>query len=561
MGAIKKPEGNLEQFLQEATPEQLLRWFALVPEENLAANCNIITKILFRYCNAETDPEMLYHHARQMDPLVHQSFFRLLQGHKALGDNLSRQNDSFTAACRKLFKIQLRNFQQLILHGKHNTNDPELFRHALHQLITLHLYLQVIGHLGHQPSSEKEWNTLHRLFLLAERHSLAEFALKPAGSAFQRHITLGELYTFVLLLGCANLQNLPISGILRVIDFLAERSHLVTLLRPPQNTDNEMAIDLAGSSAPNFRNFLPTQADSIMRYLAMERLVTSMKNLHTGNTPFNRTGLNDTLKKHLLKAWTRKQVRERRIPVNKPVSVTFGLGNIHHQLCGRTDFNEFLGGCAELSIVYEEHEHSSLKEKERSHDIWFSGVKEAPAGELIHVELPKAVPFRNDFEHSNQGASQTEEVCRATLVDQSLHGCCLALAEDNLPGEATIGALVAIREDGEGKRWTVGEISWIRQSADSGLTRLGIRVIAYETIPVGIDIPLHHGACRNYAKGILLPFEPTLKLCTGLLTEEGFFQEGECLKAAQKGTSQQMKLTCRIAQKPHYHHFYCGFYV
>ena len=52
MGAIKKPEGNLEQFLQEATPEQLLRWFALVPEENLAANCNNITKVLFHYCNA-----------------------------------------------------------------------------------------------------------------------------------------------------------------------------------------------------------------------------------------------------------------------------------------------------------------------------------------------------------------------------------------------------------------------------------------------------------------------------------------------------------------------------
>jgi hypothetical protein len=558
MNTTHKTLENFNSLFEQDRVQPLMAWIDSASTEELPIAYNKLAAHIFHTCGQIDDIERMYFQIEKFDAIIHHAITMLIQLYMAQGELLSKQNEDIANACKKLLKVQYRAYSIQLEYARKNADKKQLLATSIHRIMIIQLYLHMISYIMYNAIADKEWLNLHRLYIIAEQNNLSNFSVKNKYSYIQKTISISDLYTHALLMGCARLHTLNVSSILKALDFVFERAKLVCISRCSNGKDNEIAVDIATGSAPNFRKFHIETSQSDFRYLYLNKLLESMKNIVVSNNVFNRCNLTEELKTHLVRAWGKHYTREKRVTVDKNIELTIGFSNLHYYLCGGKELKGFLGEQAELSIVYEEDELISVIEQQRSSDIWSPSIS-GPAGELIHVELPETLAFQRYFELNENININTHPKMSVRMIDQSLHGCCLELPKETIQ-HLTINDLVGFRDPQMNSHWQVGEITWFKIINDK-VIQMGVRILGTESIPLAIDIPLHHGVHKNYTKGILLPFENTLKLCTGILTEETIFEEGECLKVAQKGLGKDMKLTSRIHQKERYTHFYCGFYV
>ncbi len=550
---------EFDQLLTQEDTKSLIDELSSVSVERLSVLYNKLAVHIFHSNEKNQDIERIRQQTEQFRPVVHYAVEQLLRLYLKQGDRLSRQNESVAISCKRLLNVQYKSYMILLEHARKRVEEKELLAIVIHRIMVIQLYLHIISYMMYNAIAGKEWLNLHRLFIIAKQNNLSDFSVEDEDCYVKNPVSVSELYSLSLLMGCASLHQLNVESIIKAVSCVFELASLVTISEKPQGLENEIAFDISSGAAPNFRKFFPENEHSVFQYLHLEKLLTTIKKHRTeGDTLFNKADFPDHLKSHLIEAWSKYRVREQRVVVNQELEATIGLGNIHYYLSGGRELKEFLGLSDDRSIVCEDETKISLIEQQQSDDVWSPGLS-VPVHQLVNDDVKEAFSFQRYFEMSEDVDTETYTTFNIKKVDRSIGGCCLEFPSQ-VHFELSIGMLIGFRDAITRSHWQVGEIAWFKIVDDEKM-HVGVRLLSTEAIPVGVDVSFVSGIQGNYTEGVLLPYENELKHLTSILVPDDIYDEGFFLKAVQKGLVNDLKLTNNIHQSEYFTQFNCGFYV
>ncbi len=554
---------ELDQLLRQNNAEKLLSWFELVPEEHLSKVASRLASHIQRMCvyhnEYKTDLNTVFKSIEFFRPVTNFAVEWLVQLLVQHDEGLSKKNEHIAQACLMLLKVEYAMYGSMLKRAQKNQDDWQTIGLCIHRLMFTQIYVNVIRYLLYMAIPDKEWHNLHKLFILANQHKLTDFTLTDDQHFIADRISINNLYTFALLLGCAGLHQLPVKDILKACRCIVSWVSLVTVSRKSHNLNNEIVVDVASGSAPNFRRLFENDEESIFYYLHLEKLLESLETKNTSDDDvFNKTHLTEELKGHLINAWSLYREREERVAVEENVEATYGIDNIHYYLCGGKDLYEFLGDRAKLSIQFNEYDDIALMAKELDEDLWSHGLSD-PAGHLVFGATPESFSFQRHFEFTENDDSHNHVRISVKIVDKSLHGCCIEF-NDKIALNIQANEVIGFRDANANSHWQVGMVAWVRH-IEGDVFHVGVRILSTEAVPLGVDIPVRLGLDENYVPGILLPYENTLRVNASILLAGDCFHEEESIQVSQRGLVKNLRITKNLLKSEQYNHFECGYYL
>ena len=554
---------ELDQLLQQQKADKLLAWFELVPEEYLSRVATRMAAYIQRMSvfheHNQTDLNTVFKSIESFRPVTNFAVEWLVQLLLQHEEGLSSDNEHIAQACLMLLKVEYAMYGSMLVRARKNPDDWQAIGLCIHRLMFTQIYINVIRYMMYMAVPDKEWHNLHKLYILSAQYKLTDFTLTDDMHFIADRLSIANLYTFVLLLGCARLHQLPVKDILKACRCIISWVSMVSVSRHSHNHDNEIVVDVTSGSAPNFRRLFDHDQDAVFYYIHIEKLLENLevKNTDEGSI-YNRIKLTESLKNHLINAWSHYSEREERHVIDECVEATIGFRNIHYYLCGARELEGFLGDRAKLFIQFEEFEDIALMANEPDKNLWVHGLSD-PRGHLVFGETPESYTFQRHFEPQAESRDDQGRKSAVKMIDRSLHGCCIEFDE---PEALNIQAdeLIGFRNTHNHSHWQVGVVAWVRHIEDS-VVHVGVRMLSTEAIPLGIDVPLDLGVSESYIAGILMPYEKRLGYNASILFVENYFHEQDVIKVSQRGLTKSLKLTRQVHSGENFIQIEFGYYV
>ena len=479
-----------------------------------------------------------------------------------------------TIACLRAMDCEVKIYEQVMKLS--NGTDNDIFALALHRCIATLIQRQLVYYRSYLPVSEKEWQYINRLFYEAIQKNISSFIAVDKIYFIGRKLSILNLYSISLLLGCGRLNHLSPEDISRVFKTLSNWCTLVGIIsNPDSSSENTLVVDLNSSSAPHFKNEGSLGENTCFCYIQIDKLIKNMDRLLSNETKTfslltkkiavptfsieSQVLKADTIQ-HLKLAWTAPSFRQQPIKTNENILVCCGFESIFFHLTGGKTLREFIGEKASLSILYSQDSDVTSIEKHRSGDIWSSFLS-VPVGSHVSGNIPAELHFLNCFAYKNQMQTITEyPVVPLMMIDCSPDGCRLLWTSSSC-ASPDVGELVGLCTRASSGLWQVGEIVWKDQSPAGEITT-GIHLLSTIAIPVAVDVPLRHGSHENYTRGILFPPEEQLGTDTVSFVQSSLqLEQGEYVAISQKGIDEKIYLEKSLRANPFFESYACSFVV
>jgi hypothetical protein len=373
------------------------------------------------------------------------------------------------------------------------------------------------------------WAESHTLFLLAEAEKLHKNPVADELLEKQASNTIEQVYMRMLLLSCANSNQLNQSdvGILyRALEEWAKHAHLA------DDTDGHIfAVNLRGNLPPNYSKRFNAEGNVELRGLDMDSLNYELTQLSKGQSShkIHRPPLmNEPLFKHCINTWNHIHERDNpRRAASGSMDVVVGLSALHYYSCGEQEFHTFLHRPQHRSRAAKSSPEFGASQLSSEHDPW-------------------AEPFKSDFSslekapHMESGAGKESfPVHRVERIDASPGGYCLQWL-DAIPPLVRSGELLGLREQNR-KQWNIGVIRWVKQNR--GGTLLGIQLLAPAAEAYAIQLINKSGDNGEFMRALFLPANKNLNQQASLLTPSVPFQVQSKVKLNHQGITDTAHLT------------------
>jgi len=477
-------------------------------------------------------------------------------------------------ACPRATDCEVKIYEQIMKLSSSAGND--IFALALHRCIAASIQRQLVYYYSYLPVPEKEWQRIHRLFYEAIQKNISHFVAVDKIYFIGRKLSILNLYSMSLLLGCGRLNHLSTEDISRVFKNMPNWCTLVGISSNPDGSSgNSLVVDLNTSSAPHFKKEGSLNGTTCLYYLKIEKLIENLDRLLSNETKtfsllmkkiavpafsMESQVLNPDVIQHLKLAWTESSDNHQAIKTNENILVCCGFESIFFYLTGGKTLKEFIGDKASFSILYSQDSDVTSIEKHRSGDIWSSFLS-VPIGIHVLGRIPEKLHFQNCFVHKNQAQKNTDPpVLTLNMIDSSPDGCRLLWTN---PSSASpdVGELVGLCTHASNRHWQVGEIAWKDQSSAGEIT-MGIHILSTIAIPIAVDVPLRHGSHENYTCGMLFPPEEQLGTETVSFALSSLeLQQGEYVAISQKGIDEKIYLNKSLKANPFFESYECAFVV
>jgi len=494
--------------------------------------------------------------------------------HQINPDSEGLTNLAGAITCPRATDCEVKIYEQVMKLSNGTGND--IFSLALHRCVAASIYRQLVYYHSYLPVPEKEWKRIHQLFYEAIQKNISHFIVIDKIYFIGRKLSVMNLYSISLLLGCGRLNHLSPNDISRVFKTMPNWCSMISISSNPDGSEkNSLVVDLNASSAPYFKNVGYLKENSCLYYIQIGKLIANinrlllneektfsvlMKKIAAPAFGMESQVLNPDIIRHLKLAWTEPSSRQQPIQTNEDILVCFGFENIFFYLTGKKTLKEFIGDKASFSIIYNHDSDVTSIEKHRSVDIWSSFLS-VPVGSHVSGKIPTELHFKNCFTHKNQAQTNTDHpVLTLKMIDSSPDGCRLLWATTST-ASPDVGELVGLCNQASNGFWQVGEIVWKDQSRTGEMTT-GIHILSTLAIPVAVDVPLRHGSHENYTRGILFPPEEQLGTSTvSFLLSSLKLQQGEYVAISQKGIEEKIFLKKSLKANPYFESYECAFVV
>lgn len=355
------------------------------------------------------------------------------------------------------------------------------------------------------------WIQAHTLYLLAET---ADLHNKPLQTADDHDSTLNQQYLRMLLLACANPNQLTQSDIQRLFEALENWSPLASLSHRREEHDIYV-VSLHDNAPPTYIPFAEDAQEEGTRFLNLTRLTQQLEQLAQGSSDTRLklpAGMNLATIDHCLSRWQQRHERQRpRRPTHGMLEVTVGLTAIHTLLseaqpAPKSGTTTPAGSAAASSARF------NAKQLSTEYDPWADAFDASGINNPGYNEKPL------DFKPVS-GASQNQSqsnipTFKIDLVDSSASGYCLQWQQET-PPQLKAGELIAVRENGRAT-WNISLIRWVRQV--KGATQLGVQLLGPEAEPMLARIVHKSGENSESLRVLRLPEMRQIGVGATLLT-------------------------------------------
>lgn len=371
------------------------------------------------------------------------------------------------------------------------------------------------------------WQEIHGLYLIAEKTDCTNMAVKDPLNPIKELVSINDYYKHVLLLGFSNPYHMPPSYV-RKIDYFLYRWANLAQFGPGEEISEgncQFVIDQQGDMAGNSytSETTITAGTSPRQYRVLythelARFIHSKLKAMENEQEIDPEGLEDRfytdqgrpLLLHLINAWGVNPKRQFS-RVDKPTTrleLAIGIKAINYFINGQKKMqpsSDFIGPFPERTAVgiVGAQPGSGKKDKGISTSTW-------------------------------------------SVVDEGAGG--VALAHNNLLEEPTrVCELVATRLPGQGNKWEIATIRWLR-TAEHAHLEIGIQRLAPYATPVLIKIINENGEETDFIPALQLPKIGTLHQPQTLVTHKGVFQKDRGLYF-DDGTGMKKITICTLVEE------------
>jgi hypothetical protein len=294
------------------------------------------------------------------------------------------------------------------------------------------------------PPPANTWKEIHAVYQLVRLRNLESIA--PGSSRTNTGVaaTIRAAYVRPLLMACADPSRYAPQELRQIAAFLSTAGNLVEFAQ--NHLDGIFVVNAMGDKGPQY-SFKVEGTTKRHFHLRTGKLVKHIEDRLSSGTL---TGLPSRLARDLCRYWS-EEVKRQDHPVteNTEITLIFGLGNIHRELSGTQNLDEYLQQLAS------KHRHGKpslelAQDSTSSHRDIFIGQTKKP-GQFDIKDKPIL------YEESQKSKTLRKYIGRRTNHSESG-----ARLEVDAPSEMlTAGELVAFQL-GAGHQWSLGLVRWVR---------------------------------------------------------------------------------------------------
>lgn len=534
---FKLPAQELEQlsFCHSNKSDVVRRWVEELPATRISQTSALLYQALPEVTRLKTTADTRLKMLESLRPFVQQCIQGLAKNF--LNQPLILPQGAMkTAVVAQALQKHMSNGYTLV--AKEYLLQPEKTRKLNTERLALSLHRSVTG-MGLQilrsyqlytQAPPNLWMEAHNLYRLAETLQLQKLPVKDELLDQQKSNTIEQSYMRLLLLSCANsnqLNQADVGVLYRALEEWAKQVHLTT-----SAGDHIFSVNLNGDFPPNYTKRYTNNSNTDLRAIDLDTLLYELNKLNKGESSHKvkRPALMNTpLFNHCINTWGAVHERENsRHPSQGNMDAIVGLSALHFHLCGEKQFNEFLRGGQSLGS----HSTSKYKASELSHeyDPWSKVIDHNGIGAAFDKALKK---------DEGQGPCQSYPIFSVERVDASPGGYCLQW-HGEIPTQVKSGEILGLREPNR-RMWAIGVIRWAKQNR--GATQLGIQLLAPNAEPYAAQVVSKTGESGEFMRALVLPELKQIKQPASLLTPARPFQAQQKIKLNHQGITDSAILT------------------
>jgi len=370
------------------------------------------------------------------------------------------------------------------------------------------------------------WHEIHILYQLAEQNQFHEKIFTLGNNSYQTLTT----YKKILLLATTNpnqLRQRDIEMISKALGILARK----TTIDSAPDAEYDFVVNLNADAAPFHRVLIKDGMKAHYRGINVHRVVSFIQDeIKLTDSTKSKTGLDDTIKRHLFHAWGTMATRVfSRTPGKGIIKVSVGLAACHYlisrEIHGDKDPQDSLKGGALIeslegslknATILGDEDSSNMHIPKPSKNTWNSPttgpmIKNDQFWDTLYVkhsatdlpEVNKPVEFMT--QNSKPTDSDRYNYQEATIINLSPGGYCLKL-DGILPKQTQMGEVIGLLEHNrDGSHiWNIGTIRWMKQHG-TGFLQLGVQLISPNAEPILGQMRSSHMDKDTYQRCLLLP--------------------------------------------------------
>jgi hypothetical protein len=525
-----------------ANKEAALEWANKLPVTNLEELSERLGKAVAELSSVELDPAIridilevirpsVYFACQCLDRQLHNTPIKLPQKYREKVDQAHTLQNNMAAAYT-LAAIAL-------LETKENARaNCKVAALAIHRAISELTQTLLRTCKIYSPPASGTWQTLHRLYSLANSNQLSNEVVNDEEKGNQSS-TILDNYLHTLLLGCINTNQLKQDDIYRYHEALwpwVKRVRLVINSRP---LDNFFTIDPDADTKPVHCSKTGIERGDKSFYLDTHKLVSYIRGL-SQQEDATEGELSEQLLNHLLVTWKVKCNRDnRRVKLDKKLEVCCGLFSVHYHCANKVLLRKLVSNFCFTPFEEDENPFLSQAEKQRRmRDVWDKAYEASLDGK-INGRIVEEELARKRSAAQKQQFSLTA-IFHARAVDVSETGYRLEWSGDVPPNFKT-GEVVGFREK-PGQAWKIAFVRWVRTGINE-TTYGGIEFIANSADAWGAQLLSTKGNRSKFIRALLLPEDPQTGDLNSILIPTHVSQCGDKIFICQNDQEATIRLT------------------
>lgn len=423
-----------------------------------------------------------------------------------------------------------------------------------------------------QPPENRAWQTLHQLYVLAERQQLTHLSID---GALAEPTTISASWLQPLLLACCKPNQLRQGDLTAIFQALRQWGGLAEVTTTGEGL---FAVDLSGDQPPTYANSIRATASPDLRLIDTGPLVAHLNELAESGEASSRQDITFTndirlhhnILQHMVVSLSSISTRNfSRHGLQQELQVALGLNSTHYFVAGGLTFAEVLNGKGYQPPFSERVLTNPFLIERKRRDPWleanadeiFSGEERHGAdddGDPHQVEVDddtRAVLLADQSLDQPRVQEQEEEQhreYRVKAINVSPGGYCLEWEQEQ-PGAIRSGDILCVREEQDGS-WVIASIRWLSQ-LKSNSSILGIELLSPQATAWGARIQNQQGGLSEPIRVLLLPGIKLVAQPPTLITPRSGFREGQRLTLVKHGEDKKIRLQRQVAATATYSQF------
>lgn len=520
-------ERHADSGLSKYSEESTQRWLDELPRANLGETSRQVYHRLLESNTLLLDVKLRSRILSSLEASVKHITDSLKKHYISQSVSLSPKQNKIAKLCQTVELEMAIGYKTII---EDLLNDEKFSNKLLPLAVNHTLYyfhsVQVRSYQLYNDLPKELWHEIHILYQLAEQNQFHEKKFDIGNTSYQTLST----YKKILLLSTTNpnqLRQRDIGMISNALDIISRNTNIDW---PPEE-EYDFVVNLNADAAPFHRALIKDGMKAHYRGINVHKVVTLLQDeLKLSDSTKSKTGLDDAIKRHLLRAWGTMATRAfSRTPGNGTIKVSVGLAACHylinHEMHGDDAPVEHLEGGALIeslegslknAMVIGEEERGNLHIPSpknsnwnrnnsgpamKTDNFWDSVYVNHSAADVPGVKKP--VDFMAPTTKKTDAARYGYQ--DATIINISPGGYCLKL-DGVLPKQTQTGEVIGLLEHNrDGSHiWNIGTIRWMQQH-NTGYLQLGVQLIAPNAEPVMGQMRSSHMDKKSYQRCLLLP--------------------------------------------------------